>query len=146
MRVSPTFPAAANGLGPKAAVWVRHFMSATMTIQPAISFASLPSRRQLEVVEAICALTPSRPASLATLCAPPRETSPDLLPITHQNDHHARLAWLQADATTTRSYPTQSRAQQRRRDPRAPSFNLQLHEVRSRSPRNFAPRILYRSL
>jgi hypothetical protein len=53
-----------------------------------------------------------RPRSVAA-CIPqhwralPAPANPDLLPIAHQNDH-ARIAWLQADATTIRSCPTKS--------------------------------------
>src|ERR1700722_13559790 len=72
-RPSPRRPTASVR---EAAVLVRHFMSATMTIPPTISIRVLPSRRQLEVVEAICTLTASQPASHNIGARSPRERTP----------------------------------------------------------------------
>src|SRR5258708_24588621 len=102
-RPSPRRPTASV----REAVLVQHFMSATMTIPPTISLRVSPIAPPIRGRR-----SDLRPHSVAA-CIPqhwralPARANPDLLPIAHQNDH-ARLAWLQADATTTRSYPTQS--------------------------------------
>ncbi len=118
-RPSPRRPTASVR---EAAVLVRHFMSATMTIQPTISLRVSPiappiggRRSDLYHPHAVAACIPQHWRAL------PAQANPDLLPIAHQNDH-ARLAWRQADATTTRSYPTQSPIATPARTP-APSFN-----------------------
>jgi len=90
MRSSPTFPAR-----PMARSKRRRF-GATLHERDhddptTISLRVYPSRRQLEVVKAIC-------ASRVAACIPqhwralPARAKPDLLPIARQNDH-ARLAW-----------------------------------------------------
>src|SRR5271167_4854357 len=103
-RPSPRRPTASVR---EAVVLVRHFMSATMTIPPTISLRVYPialpigGRRSDLRRHGVAAFIPRHWRAL------PARANPDLLPIACQNDH-ARLAWLQADATALRSCPTQS--------------------------------------
>ena len=91
----------------EAAVLVRHFMSATMTIPPTISLRVYPialpigGRRSDLRPHAVAAFIPRHWRALSA------QANPDLLPIACQNDH-ARLASLQAKATTIRNCPTQN--------------------------------------
>ena len=91
----------------EAAVLVRHFMSAAMTIPPTISLRVYPIAPPIGGPR-----SDLRPHGVAAFIprhwrALPARANLDLLPIACQNDH-ARLAWLQADATALRSCPTQS--------------------------------------
>ena len=100
-RPSPRRPTASVR---EAAVLVRHFMSATMTIPPTISLRVSPiappigGRRSDLRPRSVAACIPQHWRAL------PARANPDLLPIAHQNDH-ARLAWLQPDAPGTPKLP-----------------------------------------
>src|SRR5271166_247894 len=104
LRASPRRPIASVQ---EAAVLVRHFMSATMTIPLTISLRVYPiappigGRRSDLRHHGVVARIPQH------WRAHPARANPDLLPIARQNDH-ARLASLQTEATTIRSCPTQN--------------------------------------
>src|SRR5579864_7983322 len=89
------------------AVLVRHFMSATMTIPPTISLRVDPivppngGRRSDLRPHGVAAYIPRHWRAI------PTRANPDLLSIARQNDH-ARLAWLQSEATSIRNSPTQN--------------------------------------
>src|SRR5471030_185867 len=91
----------------EAAVLVRYFMSATMTIPPTISLRVYPVAPPIGGRRSDLRPRGGAACILQHWRAPSTRANPDLLPIVRQN-HPARLGPRQAEGATIPSCPTQS--------------------------------------